>query len=488
MWLAQHLMVRCSRPVQAERSSDFLVQPGVSMYPTIDRSGRTARGARSLLPLCFVSTLMFAGPAWSLPSFAQQLGVGCAQCHTAAFGPALTQFGREFKLNGYTLGGQPSIPLSAMVNMNFTNTGKGVPGGAAPHYNDNNNFAFSEVSGFLAGRISDHFGGFAQVTYSGVDGAAAWDNLDMRFVNTFKVGETGVLWGFSVNNNPTIQDLWNSTPGWGFPYTSSDLAPAPAAAPLIDGGIAQQVLGLTAYAEVNDFVYVEFGGYEQLSSSTLDSFGLEDPAGLDHVQGFAPYWRVALQQEFGPQYVSGGIFGMSTDLYPGNDRSEGTNRYTDFGYDATYQYADGGSSMWNVNLSYIHEDQSLDASYALGEASGKSKTLNQVKFNVQYAYDQTYIFSLGLFGVGGSRDALMYAPNPVDGSANGRPTSQAYILQAEWVPWGKVTSTGQPWMNARLGLQYTGYSKFNGSDNNYDGYGRSAGDNDTLYLFVWLAI
>jgi hypothetical protein len=56
------------------------------------------------------------------------------------------------------------------------------------------------------------------------------------------------------------------------------------------------------------------------------------------------------------------------------------------------------------------------------------------------------------------------------------------------VPWGKVTSTGQPWMNARLGLQYTGYSKFNGSDNNYDGFGRSAGDNDTLYMFVWLAI
>jgi hypothetical protein len=458
------------------------------MSSNLHLSGQDARGVRLLLPVCFVSSLLFAGPALSLPNFGQQLGVGCAQCHTASFGPALTQFGREFKLNAYTLGGQSSIPLAAMVNMNFTSTDKGVPGGAAPHFDDNYNFAFSEVSGFIAGRISDHFGGFAQVTYSGVDRATSWDNLDMRFVDTFKAGDASVLWGLSLNNNPTIQDLWNSTPGWGFPYTSSDLAPTPAAAPLIDGGIAQQVLGLTAYVEINDFLYVEFGGYEQLSNSALDDLGLEDPASLDHVNGFAPYWRVALQHEFSPHYVSGGIFGLSADLYPGGDKSEGTNSYTDYGYDVTYQYAPGGPSMWNVNLSYIHEDQNLRASYALGDSSGKNRTLNEYRINTQYAYDQTYAFTVGLFGVGGSRNAAMYAPDPVDGSANGRPTRQGYTLEADYVPWGKVTSPHQPWMNARVGIQYTGYTKFNGSDSNYDGFGRSAGDNDTLYLFLWLAI
>jgi hypothetical protein len=450
--------------------------------------GRLARGARLLLPACFVSSLLFAAPAWSLPSFAQQLGVGCAQCHTGSFGPALTVFGREFKLNGYTLGGQSSVPLAAMVNANFTSTQTGVPGGAAQHFGDNNNFAFSEISGFFAGRISKHFGGMAQVTYSGVDQATSWDNIDMRFVDTFKVGEASVLWGLSLNNNPTIQDLWNTTPGWGFPYTSSDLAPTPSAAPIIDGGIAQQVLGLTAYVEIDGWLYVEFGGYEQLSDPALDSLGFQDPQGLDHVNGFAPYWRIGLQHGFAPHYLAGGIFGMSTELYPGNDRSQGTNRYNDFGYDATYQFANGGSHTWTAQLTYIHEDQSLDASYKLGAASDTNKTLNETRFNVQYGYDQTYMFSLGLFGVGGSRDALIYAPDPVDGSANGRPTSQGYILEGDWVPWGKVTSPHQPWMNARIGLQYTGYTKFNGSDNNYDGFGRSAGDNDTIYLFLWLAI
>ena len=36
-------------------------------------------------------------------------------------------------------------------------------------------------------------------------------------------------------------------------------------------------------------------------------------------------------------------------------------------------------------------------------------------------------------------------------------------------------------------LQYTGYRKFNGGNDNYDGFGRSAKDNNTLFLNVWLA-
>jgi len=36
-------------------------------------------------------------------------------------------------------------------------------------------------------------------------------------------------------------------------------------------------------------------------------------------------------------------------------------------------------------------------------------------------------------------------------------------------------------------LQYTGYGKFNGAKNNYDGTGRNAKDNNTLFLDLWLA-
>src|SRR5271165_1102343 len=42
-------------------------------------------------------------PAQALPSFARQTGQPCGTCHTDF--PALTPFGRRFKLLGYTTGG-----------------------------------------------------------------------------------------------------------------------------------------------------------------------------------------------------------------------------------------------------------------------------------------------------------------------------------------------------------------------------------------------
>jgi hypothetical protein len=42
-------------------------------------------------------------------------------------------------------------------------------------------------------------------------------------------------------------------------------------------------------------------------------------------------------------------------------------------------------------------------------------------------------------------------------------------------------------MNLKLGLQYVYYTKFNGSSSNYDGAGRNASNNNTLFLYAWLA-
>jgi hypothetical protein len=37
-------------------------------------------------------------------------------------------------------------------------------------------------------------------------------------------------------------------------------------------------------------------------------------------------------------------------------------------------------------------------------------------------------------------------------------------------------------------LPYTLYDKFDGASSNYDGSGRNASDNNTLYFFIWTAI
>jgi hypothetical protein len=60
-------------------------------------------------------------------------------------------------------------------------------------------------------------------------------------------------------------------------------------------------------------------------------------------------------------------------------------------------------------------------------------------------------------------------------------------VQLDWTPFGKEDSWGQPWANLRLALQYTGYTRFNGGSTNYDGFGRNASNNNTLYLLGWVA-
>jgi hypothetical protein len=56
-----------------------------------------------------------------------------------------------------------------------------------------------------------------------------------------------MVYGTSLNNNPTVNDVWNSTPAWGYPYVASQVAPTPAATTLVEGPLAQQVLGLNPY-------------------------------------------------------------------------------------------------------------------------------------------------------------------------------------------------------------------------------------------------
>ncbi len=126
----------------------------------------------------------------------------------------------------------------------------GMADNAAPpqHFNANNNLALQEASLFVAGKLSDHVGSFVQTTYNGIDRVFGLDQMDLRYANSFENDGKDVTYGISLNNNPTVQDVFNTTATWRFPFTSSDLAPAPAVAPLIDGGLAQGVLGATAYA------------------------------------------------------------------------------------------------------------------------------------------------------------------------------------------------------------------------------------------------
>jgi hypothetical protein len=410
----------------------------------------------------------------------------CSQCHTVAFGPALTEYGREFKLNGYTWGdGDHPMPIALMIQGGFSHSDAPLPEPAAPHYSTNDNFSLDQVSLFYGGRLTEHLGAFVQGTYSGPDRAASWDNMDVRYARAITVAGTDAVVGLSLNNNPTVQDLWNSTPAWGFPYISSPLMPTPTAATLIEGGLAQTVLGVTAYTMVHKHVYVEAGVYRDIGDRWLRNVGLT-PDDNPRLTGVAPYWRVAYQVDSDPRYFSVGTFGISGRFQPDPTAAD-QNRYTDVGFDAVYQYTDQSRSSLTVQASYIHETQNLTATFNAGGSDRSSERLNTFRMDAAYVVHQTLGLTAGIFNIDGTADATLYAPGDVSGSANGSPESRGYILQLDYVPFGKMASWGSPWVNVRVGVQYTGYLKFNGGTSNYDGSGRSASQNNSLFVFYWLA-
>ncbi len=435
--------------------------------------------------ICAVLAMRLAtSPAAAVPSFAEQTGQPCSACHIGGFGPQLTPFGRTFKLEGYTMraGDALTNPVSAMAVASYVASSKDQPSPPADGFGVNDNVALDQVSVFVAGGIGNHFGGFTQWTYDGVGRAFSWDNLDLRATDHVTLDGMDVLVGVSLNNAPTVQDAWNTLPAWGYPYTGSDLAPAPAAATIFDGGLAQSVLGTSAYAYWDSTIYTEAGLYWTPSHNFLSAMGTDEGPGP--IDGAAPYLRVAYQKDYGEQNIEIGAFGFFPALHPEGDTTAGkTDSYSDLGVDGSYQFMGNGSSIYTVNARFTHEQQNLRATFLLGGAAGASNTLEDVRFDTSYYWNNTIGGSVQVFDTWGSRDALLYAD-----SATFRPDSAGATFQIDGTLFGRDMSVLGGRFNLRAGLQYTFYTKFDGASTNYDGFGRNASDNDTVRLFIWTAL
>lgn len=426
-----------------------------------------------LLALMLVPAV--APPAKALPSFAEQTGQPCAACHVGAFGPQLTQAGREFKLNGYVLsdGGDHFPPVTAMAQTSFTHTQAGQAGGAAPGFGANDNLALDQASLFYAGRVTDKAGAFIQTTYNGVGNGFTWDNLDLRYANSATLAGTDFVYGVTLNNNPTVQDLWNTTPAWGFPFGQSRLAPTPVARTLIDGGLAQQVVGAGAYILWNDLLYVELDAYRGLSPDAQKSLGLISATPPSTLQGFSPYWRIAFQHSFGPHYAEIGTFGIDSHVFPGDSHAFGADHITDVGIDATYQFTPSPKYNVSAYATYIRESQALHASQFLA-GSLSSDTLRTLRANVSFTFDNTFTVNAQRFQTFGSADAALY------GTANGSINSAGWIGELDYTPTGKRDSPFPSWLNVKFSLQYVAYTAFNGATSH-------ASDHNTFYPMIWFA-
>jgi hypothetical protein len=455
---------------------------------SIVRRGK-GRGRAAISIFVFALTTVLVGlprVASAVPSFATQTGLPCAQCHVMAFGPQLTEYGRQFKLNGYTFRRQDgglSIPLAATVIAGYENISKAAPNPAP--YSDKENLALQDVSVYFAGGITDHLGAFVKATYDHIFEGTAWDKLDVRYARTVDLGGHSAVLGIDVNNNPTVQDLWNSTPVWRFPYIVSELLPFPSTAPILDQQLGNTVLGGSLYSMIDSRWYVELGFYKGVSDKWLANLG--DPGASAQLVGAAPYGRITWHKQSGPHYLEIGLVGFSVKQQPFLPTTSETNRSTDYGLDASYQLNVGTPQAFDAHASWIHEKRYLDASYAVGASDSTSNDLDTFQMDVSYIMDQTWATTAAVFNTNGSTNHLMFPPGPVFGSASGAPTTGGYTARLEWVPFGKFGSFASPWLNLRVGLQYTGYWRYNGGSTNYDGSGRSAHDNNNLFLYTWLA-
>ena len=443
----------------------------------------------------FVAFLLACAPtAQAVPSFASQTGQPCTACHVGAFGPQLAPFGRAFKIGGYTQQGGDGliakIPLSAMVLGSFNRTSAGYPQGGQPAYFDtNNNAAVDQISLFLAGRITDWAGGFVQTTYSGISRTYHLDQIDIRpFTQSYDAFGSDLRVGFTVNNNPTVQDPFNSTFAWGFPYVFSSIAPQPAGLPLLVGGLSNNAIGMTAYTWYDRSLYLEAGAYTSLSSYAVSRLGTGYGTGA--LPGFAPYLRAAYEWNWNGQSAHVGALFLTADVNPALTATASTgiggqDRYTDVGVDAGYQFLGDGTHTLSVFAIYVHETRQLNATN--GGNIGESSKVDHLRIETSYWYKNTYGLSLGYQGIWGNAAPAVFTANPVGGSANGKPNTNAFLIEADWVPFGKSDSVAAPFMNLKLGIQYVAYTMFNGSNRNYDGFGRNASDNNTLYVFAWMA-
>jgi hypothetical protein len=213
-------------------------------------------------------------------------------------------------------------------------------------------------------------------------------------------------------------------------------------------------------------------------------------------QGVMPYLRAAYEWDWvGNAAWVGGIY-MQSNVNPAVSTFTATgefgrDHFSDYGVDAGYQFLGTGKHIVTAQGIYVHENQNLQGTTTSfnttnGTSFSPSYSLNQLRANVSYWFDNTYGLTFGWQKTWGPADPVLYSPAELTGSANSKPNSNAFIVEADWVPFGKRGSWLSPWANLKIGAQYVAYTQFNGGSSNYDGFGRSASDNNTVYLFAWL--
>jgi len=471
-----------------------------------------------------VTLITLAAPdALALPVFARQTGQNCVSCHAGGQFPELTPYGRMFKMTGYTIGAR-TIPLSVMGVASYAKVAD-TSKSDSPQDDFQKNGApiFATGSLFVAGKVTDNIGAFAQITYdnyaTGADGIpvhghSGADNMDFRYADRLIDNNRDLIFGVSLNNNPSISDPWNTAAAW-MQYVP---VASPTSHQFVDGnapfpgfGSGGNIAGVSAYLFWNKTLYAELGTYRTANRAlSFMSAGIADADTTKLDGNNNPYWRLALSHEWGPHNLMVGTSGMIAHVFDlGTDTSDPNNlgRFENAGVDAQYQYLLDPHTI-TAQVAYMRQKQIYSANTAAAVSPffladgvtpvapvNSSDTTNVFRAKLSYVYQAKYGGSLAYFDKTGSTNTLNQtsgfdtngqitstdplgtgiASTRVGGSLSGNPATRGFTYEAFWMPVQYV----------RVGAQFTAYNKFNGASENYDGFGRNARDNNTLFLYVW---
>jgi hypothetical protein len=477
-----------------------------------------ARVAAMALGFAAVWSILLPQDVQALPSFARQTGQNCVACHAGGQFPELTPYGRMFKLTGYTIG-ERTVPLSVMGVAGVSSVADRSKSDA-PDADFQKNLTPLLASGslFIAGKITNNLGAFTQITYdnyavTNADGSFSGhsqaDNMDFRYADHIVDGKRDWIYGVSLNNNPSVSDPWNTAAAW-MQYvpvpspTSFQFADSAGAYPGFGSG--GNIAGVTAYTLWNKTIYAELGTYRTANQAfSFMSSGISD-ADKTKLSGNNPYWRLALTHEWGPHNLMVGTSGMNARVYDaGTDTGNPDNlgRFRNRGIDAQYQYL-LDPHTFTVQVAHMRQVQTYSAETIAGAAPAffladgitpvdpvnPSDTINTFRAKLSYIFQAKYGGSLAFFNKTGTTNTLNQTSGfdansqitsadstRVTGNLSGNPATRGFTYEAFWMPK----------QNVRIGAQYTVYKKFNGATDNYDGFGRNAKDNNTLFLYAWLA-
>lgn len=257
-------------------------------------------------------------------------------------------------------------------------------------------------------------------------------------------------------------------------------------------------------------LYLEAGDYR--TAKGLFSFmkaGLHD-ADVTKLRGDNPYLRVALNHAWGANTLMVGATHMTSRVYDtslGSLDAASVHRYRDLSLDMQYQYL-LDPHAWTAQLVYSREKHDYPAALAgldvpFVDAAGNALPVTSasdrtrlLRARLSYVWQARYGGGVSLFDLTGSTnsanqssgydpesltitsDATASAPSTrVNGNLSGNPATRGATIEGFWMPL----------QNIRIGLQFTGYVKYNGARLNYDGFGRNARDNNSLFLYAWAA-